>query len=126
MSDELMSDERASFRAGHIKQAIERTRDLLAGKSIDDVRESPDTQAALERYLEIVSEASRYIPATWRQVHGGGISWKQIADLGNILRHAYNKTDLDLLWSVYLNDLDPLESAVDSMLAAHPMVGEED
>jgi hypothetical protein len=24
-----------------------------------------------------------------------------------------------VLWSVYLNDLDPLEAAIDAMLAAH-------
>lgn len=41
------------------------------------------------------------------------------ADLGNHLRHAYHRTDIGALWSIYEDDLDPLEAAVDAMLAAH-------
>lgn len=42
-----------------------------------------------------------------------------MGDLGNVLRHAYHRTDVRALWSVYEDDLDPLEAAVDDMLAVH-------
>ena len=34
--------------------------------------------------------------------------------------YAYDTVDLSVLWAVYADDLDPLERAVDAMLAAHP------
>lgn len=39
--------------------AIER---LMAGKTLDDYRGDPDLAAAVERYLERLSEASRHVP----------------------------------------------------------------
>jgi uncharacterized protein with HEPN domain len=72
-----------------------------------------------ERFLEIPSEASWSIPDEWKQEFGPSIPWRQVADLGNVLRHAYHRTDLLLLWSVYENDLGPLETAIDAILAAH-------
>jgi len=37
--------------------------------------------------------------------------------LGNFLRHAYHKTDIEILWSIYENDLEPLESAIEKLMA---------
>ena len=42
-----------------------------------------------------------------------------VAAFGNILRHEYDQLDLNILWDVYERDLDPLEAAIDAMLAAH-------
>jgi uncharacterized protein with HEPN domain len=122
----MLDGERPAFRVRHIKEAIGLIRGLLAGKSVDDVRDQPHTQAAFERYLEIVSEASRHVPDPWKQEHGPAINWRRIADLGNHLRHAYDRGDLDLLWSIYAYDLDELEDVIDKMIADHPVEGEDD
>jgi uncharacterized protein with HEPN domain len=42
-----------------------------------------------------------------------------VANLGNVLRHAYEQVNVDVLWSIYTDDLDPLEAAIDAILAAH-------
>jgi uncharacterized protein with HEPN domain len=76
-------------------------------------------RAAFERFLEIVSEASRHVPDDWKANYGPDIPWREVGDLGNVLRHAYHRTDVRALWLVYEDDLDPLEAAVDAMLAAH-------
>lgn len=76
------------------------------------------TRAAFERFLEILSEASRHVPDEWKREHGA-VPWRQVADLGNHLRHAYHRTDAEALWSIYEDDLDPLEKVVDVMLTAH-------
>jgi uncharacterized protein with HEPN domain len=47
------------------------------------------------------------------------IPWRQVADLGNFLRHGYDKVNLDVLWSIYENDLDVLEHAIDTLLERH-------
>jgi len=66
-----------------------------------------------------VSEASRNIPDKWKNELGEGIPWRQIAGLGNLLRHAYDQVNAEVFWQIYENDLDPLEAAIDAMLAAH-------
>lgn len=51
--------------------------------------------------------------------------WRDIANFGNVLRHAYDGVDVEVLWSVNENDLAPLEQAIDAMLVAHPPEGGE-
>lgn len=110
----------ASERLLHIKESIGNIRQLLDGKKIEQVRSERVTRAAFERFLEVISEASRHVPDEWRRSFGPEIPWSRIAHFGNVLRHAYDAVDVDVLWSVYKNDLDPLEHAIDAMLAAHP------
>src|SRR5690349_8592287 len=106
---------RVYWRLKDIKKAILRIRRLLAGKSLSELRENDDTQAAFERYLERLSEASRHIPADWK-AEFPQIPWRQIADLGNFMRHGYDKVDLGVLWSIYENDLDALEPVIDKLV----------
>ncbi len=90
---------------------------MLDQKTFEQMRAEPVTRAAFERFLEIMSEASRHVPDQWKSAHGG-VPWRQVADLGNHLRHAYHRTDAEALWSIYEDDLGPLEAAVDAMLSA--------
>jgi uncharacterized protein with HEPN domain len=43
------------------------------------------------------------------------INWRGLADLGNWLRHAYHRTDADLLWSMIDGDLEPLKNFVEQI-----------
>lgn len=107
-------------RLDHIKTAIVDIRAMLAGKSFEDVRVDRMTRLAMERCLEIISEASRHVPSDLKAAHGQAVPWQQVADIGNILRHVYQHTSLKALWSIYTDDLDTLEAAVDAMMAATP------
>lgn len=98
-----------------MKSAISDIRQLLAGKKFEILQADRATRAAFERFLEILSEASRHVPEEWKSDHPR-IPWRRVADLGNHVRHAYHRVDLELLWSVYENDLDPLEQAVDGLI----------
>jgi uncharacterized protein with HEPN domain len=109
---------RSIWRLHDIKKCIVEIRNLLQNKTFEMVQREPVTRAAFERFLEILSEASRHVPEEWKQQHGA-IPWRQVADLGNHLRHAYHRTDAEALWNIYENGLAPLEVAVDSMLAAY-------
>jgi hypothetical protein len=40
------------------------------------------------------------------------------ANLGNQLRHAYHRVDHEALWNTYENDLDPLQLALEAILAS--------
>ncbi len=65
----------------------------------------------VERNLEIISEASRRLPDTCKQAHPQ-IPWRQIADIGNVLRHEYDQIDETELRLVVERDLEPLEKAL--------------
>jgi uncharacterized protein with HEPN domain len=98
-----------------MKNAILEIRKLLTDKTSDAVVTDMATRAAFERFLEILSEASRHVPENWKGEHQD-IPWRQIADLGNFIRHVYHQIDLDVLWTIYTDDLDPLERVVDFLL----------
>lgn len=69
----------------------------------------------MERYLERLSEASRHVPETLKQKHPN-IDWPAIADIGNVLRHAYDKIVDHRIWQVVSSDLAPLKAAVIAMI----------
>jgi uncharacterized protein with HEPN domain len=110
-----MTDDRAVFRLRDILGAIDDIRGLLDGRKLTDVEQDRVVRAAFERFLEIVSEASRHVPAAMKALHPD-IPWRPIADLGNHLRHAYHRTDPEILWNVYLYDLNALEAACRNLL----------
>jgi uncharacterized protein with HEPN domain len=107
--------DRTYWRLKDMEAAIIQIRSLLDGKEIGVLTSEPPTRAAFERFLEILSEASRHIPEEWKSEFAD-IPWRQVADLGNFIRHAYHKIDLEILWSIYENDLRPLELAIEKMI----------
>ena len=64
---------------------------------------------AVERLLEIVCEASRNIPDSLKAAEPD-IDWRRIIDFGNVLRHAYHTTNVDIVWDIILVHLPPLKS----------------
>jgi uncharacterized protein with HEPN domain len=98
-------------RLSHILTAIDDIRALTAGRSREAFAADRILRLAVERLLEIISEASRHIP---EDVKGQEkeIAWKRLADLGNWLRHAYHRVDPDLLRNMIEGDLAPLERFV--------------
>ena len=71
---------------------------------------------AIERALEIVSEASRRIPEDLLAEHRH-IAWSRVHDLGNVLRHAYHAVEAARLWDIIFDDLPILKAAVTAMSA---------
>jgi uncharacterized protein with HEPN domain len=90
-------------RFGHILEAIANIEALLNSKSFDDVARDPMVRAAFERFLEIISEASRYLPPEIKSTE---------PDISYRLRHAYPSLNLKTLWNTYASgDLEMLKAA---------------
>lgn len=102
-------------RLRHILQAIADIRIYTDGRSFDDDLADPMRRHAVERCLEIASEASRHVPREARARHPD-IPWRGVADFGNVLRHDYPNVRDRRVWEIVTSDLAPLEKAIQSML----------
>jgi uncharacterized protein with HEPN domain len=101
-------------RLDHVLTAIADIRALLRDCSRADFETDRMRRMAIERLLEIISEASRFIPDDMK-ANEKSIPWQRMADLGNWLRHAYHRIDADILWNIIQNDLDPLKRFVEKI-----------
>jgi uncharacterized protein with HEPN domain len=94
-------------RIAHIDAAIDDIREALANHTRASFSDNMMLRMAVERLLEIISEASRHLPSEITATEPR-INWRRLADLGNWLRHAYHRTDPGILWDMVENDLEPL------------------
>ena len=99
--------------ADNIALAISFTGDRDKRQFAGDLR----TVYAVVRCLEIVSEASRRIPADIKDEHAS-IQWREVATAGNIYRHEYHAVLPELIWTTVHDHLPALERAVHALLAA--------
>lgn len=67
-----------------IRDAISGIHNVIAGAAFGDFADNWGMQRAVERGLEIISEASRHVPADLK-AHAPNIPWRQIAAIGNLL-----------------------------------------
>ena len=65
------------------------------------------TVYAVVRALEIVSEATRRLPAELKERHPE-IDWTAVAAAGNVYRHEYDGVDERLIWHTVRHDLAAL------------------
>jgi uncharacterized protein with HEPN domain len=115
---------RVIFRLQDIVDAIDDISSLLADKVFLDIVTDRVTRAAFERFVEILSEASRHIPQELKDTEPL-MSWNNIADIGNHLRHAYHRANLEILWNIHADGLfSQLRAAVvrmtDSLKSGEP------
>jgi uncharacterized protein with HEPN domain len=70
---------------------------------------------ATERGIEIISEASGSIPEALKASRPE-IPWRQIADIGNLLRHEYQRVEPLIIWNIVQDHLPPLQDAIQAIL----------
>jgi uncharacterized protein with HEPN domain len=112
---------RIAHRLLDILDAIDAIQSALEGETYETFVAHRIKRPAVERYFEIISEASRHVPSSVKE-REAVIPWKKIADLGNVLRHAYHSTNPAILWDIYENQLSDLEAAIRNALPDYPDV----
>ena len=102
-------------RLQDILDNIEAARSFVGQGSYDDLIRDRKTRYAVERALEIISEASRRLPDDLRNRHPK-IDWRALAGLGNVYRHDYDTVDARLLWEAIERRLKPPQKVVEREL----------
>jgi uncharacterized protein with HEPN domain len=78
-------------------EAIGDIEQITSGRSFAAYAADRPTRRAVERCLEIVSEASRRLPPDLKDRHPA-IPWPKIAGIGNVLRHDYDVVNDATIW----------------------------
>lgn len=96
-------------------EAIVDIEQITAGRDFEAYAADRPTRRAVERCIEIISEASRRVPPHLKD-HHPEIPWPKIAGIGNVLRHDYDVVNDATIWHAATVDLLPLKEAVAALL----------
>lgn len=101
-----------------ILENITRCERMMSGKTVDDLEADFATRLAVERAVEIISEASRHL-GEGDKAEDMNLPWRQIADIGNHLRHAYHLTAVALIHGVATDGIAELKPAIERLYRKH-------
>jgi len=99
-----------------ILDAIALIEEAAAGHDRASFSKALFVQRGVERSLEIISEAVRHLPDELLALRQD-IAWADIRAIGNLIRHEYWRVDPDIVWAVIADDLPPLRTAIEDLLA---------
>ncbi len=111
-----MPSDNPALRFQDILDNIARIESHVAGlSSAGDFASDALRQDAVERCFARISEAAVKL-GEQAPVHAPDIPWHDIRGIGNILRHAYDGVDPDILWNAVHHELPPLKAACEKAL----------
>jgi uncharacterized protein with HEPN domain len=96
---------------GDIIDAIAMIERFTSRMDFEAFRSNSMAVAAVERKLQIISEAATRLGNEAEQ-RVPDQPWRDIRGIGNQLRHAYERIDLNTIWNAVTDDLPPLKAAV--------------
>ena len=88
----------------------------IAHKDFADFEKDWLLKHGVQRGIEIISEASRHLPARLKEEFPS-IRWNAIAGIGNVLRHEYHAISDKVIWGVVTDELPRLKQALNAMAA---------
>lgn len=100
-----------------ILEAIDRIEQVTRGKPLAEFEASWELRWLVQRGIEIISEASRAIPAELTRTRPE-IPWSRVRGIGNVLRHEYQGLSDPIIWKVVADELPRLKLAVQALDAA--------
>lgn len=106
-----MHSKNPEVRLRDIAENIAAIREFTAGMGPGALAADRKTLYAVVRALEIISEATRRLPAELKARHPS-IDWVAIAAAGNVYRHEYEGVDEILIWKTVEDGLAELDAAI--------------
>ncbi len=95
----------------HAKDA----RDFTAGIDRETFFSDNKTQAAVIRCLEVMGEAVKRLSADVLKTYPD-IPWSKIAKMRDVLIHAYDRVNLEIVWDTVQNDIPAIVSALEAII----------
>ena len=100
--------------AGHMLDMARKAISLVRGKSRNDYERDETLSLAVTHILQVIGEAARKISPQFREQHAE-IPWAAIVGLRHRVVHDYLHVDLDLVWDVVQQDLEPLVAKLEQI-----------
>lgn len=104
-----------ALRLRHIIDEIDSIGRAIGGMSQAQCADDYVMSRAIERALEIVSEAVRALPEEWLASYSS-FRWARMKGMGNFLRHEYHLLDGGVIWDAVASKLPELRHVIVKML----------
>ena len=88
----------------------------MAGKRFEEFQADWEFRFAVQRAIEIVSEATRRLPEELKATRPE-VRWRSLAAIGNILRHEYHTVSDRVVWNAVHEDFPGLKAAIEAISA---------
>lgn len=109
-----MSDEKNLIFVEHILENIVDIDSFMKGISKAELESNKEKLNAVVRSVEIIGEAAKNLPKSFRDQHSK-IPWKKIIGTRDLLIHRYFGIDKDILWEILKNDLPKLKKQIQNI-----------
>ena len=106
--------DRVRLALDHIAEALDDLATLTSDLDEAAFRQDRLKRRAVERCIEVFSEASHRLPDDLKEAHPE-IPWRAIAGIGNVLRHDYDDIDPSVIWQTATVRAAPLRLAIAAM-----------
>jgi len=100
----------------HIINAIDTILDRVEGMTFEALKADRIVFGGIAYYTMIIGEASYKLTRNFIEKHPD-IPWQSIADMRHHIVHGYYQIDVRILWNVIQNDLRPLKSEIEKIIA---------
>lgn len=99
----------------HILENIKEIESYINGITEKEFIKNRMMQNALVRCFEIIGEASRNLPAQFKNKYPQ-INWREIIGMRDIIVHEYFDVDLAVVWDTIKNDIPILKKQIQEIL----------
>ena len=103
-------------RVRHILDAAREVLEFSTGKSRFDLDTDRMLNLSLVHLLEIIGEAAVGVSAEFRTKYPN-VPWNEIVGMRNRLIHGYYDIDLDIVWRTIEEDIPPLVTELEKIIA---------
>jgi len=97
-----------------ILEAIERVEEITRGKTLAEFETSWQLRWLVQRAIEIISEASRALPAELTDPEHD-VPWASVRGIGNVMRHDDYSLSDPIVWRVVTDELSKLKRAIQNI-----------
>ena len=94
-----------------IQKSIDKLEKYTSKITFDDFCKNEMLVDAVIRNLEIIGEASKFVPDEIKEKHSD-IPWRAIVGLRNVLIHEYFGLDLENIWKIIVEDIPSLKNKI--------------